>query len=181
MGLRNKDRKQCRENFRFTFLLLPGRPAGGFSLIEVMIAMVILAGGMLGVMSLFQWADYGIKQGSAASQAIALAVARLEYKRVVPWEAVLSDDLDGDGTVDLTMRDDGTQGDRGAGDGIYTASVVQDGVHMVWTLEPDRPGPWNTVGSVAIRVKATYGHGSEKPRTLELGTLRANPNYIGMR
>lgn len=170
-----------RDNFPFGFFLSPCRGERGFSLIEVMLAMVILAGSLLGVLGLFQWADRGIRQGSASSQALALAVARLEYKRVVPWNALLNDDVDGDGTVDLVMRDDGTQGDRGAGDGIYTASVVQNGVHLVWTLEPDQPGPWYTVGSVAIRVKATYGSGSGKPRNLELGTLRANPNYVGIR
>lgn len=181
MRRRNEDWAPRREGLHGAFLISLCRREGGFSLIEVMVAMVILAGSLLGVLGLFQWADRGIRQGIASSQALALAVARLEYKRVVPWHALLNDDVDGDGTVDRVMRDDGTQGDRGAGDGIYTASVVQDGVHVVWTLEPDQPGPWFTVGSVAIQVNATYESGSGTLRHVELGTLRANPNYVGIR
>ena len=79
------------------------------------------------------------------------------------------------------MRDDGAQGDERAGDGTYTASVDQENIRLVWTVQPDRPGFLHEAGSVIIRARARYQVGREQWREIEIGTLRANPRYLGYR
>jgi prepilin-type N-terminal cleavage/methylation domain-containing protein len=69
----------------------------GFSLIEVMLAMVILAFAVVGVMGMYHWADYGLRLGANGIKALALAESRLEAKRAAPWDGLLADDLDFDG------------------------------------------------------------------------------------
>src|SRR5574341_1306162 len=115
------------------------RAQRGFSLIEVMLAMVILAFAILGVMGMFQWADHGLRQGDRATRALAMAESRLEAKRTIPWKALLTDDLDADGAPEVTMHDDGKDPDTVAGDGIYSAGLETDGIRLVWTVQPDRP------------------------------------------
>lgn len=162
--------------------LAPGlSPVNGFTLIEVMVAMVILAGAMLGVMGTFRWADHGLRHGDHATRALAMAESRLEAKRVAAWEALLTDDLDGDGVPEITMRDDGTQADEVAGDGIYTAEVEDGGIRLIWTVQPDRPGPIRHAGSVVIQARALYRVGRDHSREIRLGTLRASPRYLGSR
>ena len=152
---------------------------GGFSLIEVMLAMVILAFAILGVMGMFQWADHGLRQGDRATRALAMAESRLEAKRTTPWKALLTDDLDADGTPEITMRDDGTAPDAVAGDGIYSAGVEMDGIRLVWTVQPDRAGLLRNAGSVVIQARASYPASRGQRREIRLGTLRANPAYVG--
>ncbi|HKW85836.1 MAG TPA: choice-of-anchor X domain-containing protein [Nitrospiraceae bacterium] len=153
----------------------------GVSLIEVMFAMVILAFGVLGVMGMFQWADYGLRHGANGTRALAMVESRLEAKRTVPWGALLLDDLDSDGIPEIAMRDDGTEGDEEAGDGVYTASREQDGIRLVWTVQPDRAGSLHGAGSVVIQARASYQVGQGQWREIRIGTLRANPWYLGAR
>lgn len=154
---------------------------GGFSLIEVMMAMTVLAFGILGAMSAFQWSDYGLRQGTAGSRALALAESRLEAKRAAPWRALLEDDLDGDGRPDVRMRDDGQWPDRQGGDGVYTARVERDGIVLEWTVRPDRPGPAQDWGSAVIQSSARYTAGQGRWHDLKVGTMRANPRFVGSR
>lgn len=153
----------------------------GFSLIEVIFAMVILAFGVLGVMGMFQWADHGLRHGANGTRALAMVESRLEAKRTVAWDALLLDDLDSDGIPEITMRDDGTEGDEEAGDGVYTASREQDGIRLVWTVQPDRAGSLRSAGSVVIQARASYPVGQGQWREIRIGTLRANPWYLGAR
>lgn len=153
----------------------------GFSLIEVMMAMVVLAFGILGVMSAFQWSDGGLRLSAAGTRALALAESRLEAKRAAPWEALLVDDLDGDGRPDLSMRDDGAPPDTQAGDGLYTAMVERDGIVLRWTVQPDRTGPIQTWGAVTITARASYQARPGRWQEVTVGTLRANPRYLGKR
>ncbi|HEX9742290.1 MAG TPA: prepilin-type N-terminal cleavage/methylation domain-containing protein [Nitrospiraceae bacterium] len=159
------------------------RPArqSGFSLIEVMMAMVVLAFGILGVMSAFQWSDYGLRQGTIGTRALALAESRLEAKRAAPWQALLADDLDGDGRPDVLMRDDGQVPDKQAGDGLYTARVERDGIVLEWTVRPDRGGLVQAWGSAVITARARYPAGQGRWHDVTVGTLRANPRYVGTR
>jgi prepilin-type N-terminal cleavage/methylation domain-containing protein len=156
-------------------------PQGGFSLIEVIVAMVILAFGILGVMSAFQWSDGALRQAEVGTRALALAESRLEAKRAAPWSALLTDDLDGDGRPDVFMRDDGEPPDEQAGDGLYTARMERDGIALQWTVQPDRPGPAQTWGSAVITASARYPIGPGRWREVSVGTLRANPRYLGAR
>ena len=159
----------------------PDLGESGFSLIEVMFAMVILAFGVLGVMGMFQWADHGLRHGANGTKALAMVESRLEAKRAVTWDALLLDDLESDGIPEITMRDDGTQGDEKAGDGVYTASREQDGIRLVWTVQPDRAGSLRSAGSVLIQARASYQVGQGQWREVRIGTLRANPQYLGNR
>lgn len=161
--------------------LAPARPQAGFSLIEVMVAMVVLAFGLLGVMGVVQWTDGSLRLSAIGTRALALAESRLEAKRAVPWEALLEDDLDGDGWPERAMRDDGAPPDAQAGDGLYTAMVEQDGIVLRWTVQADRPGPVQTWGVVTIMAHASYQAGPGRWQDLTIGTLRANPRYLGRR
>ena len=153
----------------------------GFSLIEVMVAMVVTAFGLLGAMALFQIADHGLRDGGVGLRALALAQSRLEAKRVTPWSQILQDDLNADGIVDVTMRDDGTQGDVQGGDGTYTAMHQQAGITLSWTVRPDRHGTLERAGAVVVEAKAAYRLPSGRTRTVTLATIRANPNFVGDR
>lgn len=153
----------------------------GFSLIEVMMAMVVLAFGILGVMAAFQWSNDGVRQGATGTHALALAESRIEAKRAGPWAALLTDDMDGDGHPEIAMRDDGQFPDRQAGDGRYTAMIERDGIALQWTVQPDRAGPVRTWGSASITATARYRTGRDHWRDITVGTLRANPRYVGAR
>src|SRR5574341_555681 len=158
----------------------------GFGLVEVLVAVLILACALLGVMGLFQWADLGLREGLRATRALALAESRLDAKRTTPWSALLTDHVGGDRTVEIHMRDDGIPPDERAGDGVFTAGMEQDGITLVWTVQPDRvdglrPGSLTRVGSVAITARASYETGRGPWRQIHLATLRANPNYVGPR
>lgn len=161
--------------------MLRAQQQAGFSLIEVMMAMVVLAFGILGVMSAFRWSDFGLRQGTTGTHALALAESRLEAKRATPWEALLTDDLDGDGRMETVMHDDGRPPDTQAGDGIYTAMIEQDGIVLRWTVQPDRAGPVQAWGSTVITAGARYQTGQGRWHDVTVGTLRANPRYLGMR
>jgi prepilin-type N-terminal cleavage/methylation domain-containing protein len=152
----------------------------GFSLIEVMLAMMILPFAILGVMGMFQWADLGQQQGAHGTRALAMVQSRLEAKRAVPWETLLMDDMNADGVPEIQMRDDGTEPDEQAGDGIYTAGIQEDGIRLVWTVQADHAGSLRTAGSVVIQAHATYSVGRGQRREIRIGTVRANPRYLGM-
>lgn len=151
----------------------------GSTLIEVMLAMVILPFAILGVMGMFRWADHGLQVGANSLRALALAESRLEAKRSVPWDLLLVDDLDADGAPEARMRDDGSGADAQAGDGIYTGETEEDGIQVVWTVQPDRAGPIRGAGSVLIQTRASYQAGRERRSELRIGTVRANPRYLG--
>jgi len=161
--------------------MMRARQQTGFSLIEVMMAMVVLAFGILGVMAAFRWSNDGVRQGEAGTRALALAESRIEAKRATPWAALLTDDVDGDGQPEITMRDDGRFPDAQAGDGRYTAATDRDGIALQWTVQPDRAGPVRTWGSVSMTATARYRVGQGQWRNITVGTLRANPRYVGLR
>ena len=156
------------------------RQSAGLSLVEVMVAMVILAFSLLGVTAMFQWGEYGLQQGHQKTRALAMAEARVEAKRAGPWETMLADDLDFDGVSDIHMMDDGTGDDEKAGDGIYTGSTDRDGIRLVWTVEALPFGPLSGAGTAIIKTRARYRAGG-RWHAVDLGALRANPNYVGSR
>jgi prepilin-type N-terminal cleavage/methylation domain-containing protein len=152
----------------------------GFSLIEVMVAMVISGIALMGTMGAVEMASRHVQQGSLSSRALEFAQARLEVKRSVRWQSLLEDDLDHDGVSEVIMKDDGQGLDAIAGDGIYTAAQERDGVTVVWSVEADRLGPLSAVSIVVIRAAAFYdGPGGRKE--LRVATLRANPVFVGQR
>ncbi len=150
----------------------------GFTLVELMVALPILAMALLGVLAMFQWSLRGTEHGASALRAVALAESKLEQKRTVSWAHILEDRGE-DGAIGGSMRDDGIEPDLAAGDGIYSAQLDRDGIHVVWTVQFDRSGPPATAGLATITARAHYVSLSGQLRQIVLGTIRANPSYVG--
>ena len=71
----------------------------GMSLVEPLVAMVVLSVSLLGSVSMLALAQDGIAGGARKLEALALAESRLERLRAVPYQSLLKADLDGDGLV----------------------------------------------------------------------------------
>jgi prepilin-type N-terminal cleavage/methylation domain-containing protein len=154
--------------------------SAGFTLVEVMISLVVLSVGLLGAIGMLQYTERSLRQSLTSTRALLLAEARIEAKQAGLWEHLLLDDLDRDGVQEIAMQDTGLREDVAGGDGRYTADADIDGVHLTWTIEPNRPGPLRSAGSVWIEVRARYEVGHGQWKEIRLGTLRANPHYIGV-
>jgi hypothetical protein len=150
----------------------------GASFAEVLVAMALTMIGLVGAMGAFQAAERILQTGTLATRALAMAESRIEAKRSARWDRLLLDDLNHDGIPDLVMRDDGAADDVLAGDGVYSGSWDQDGVHLVWTVTPSRSGSLPASGHVLIEARAIYGSG-EGQHEVRVGTLRANPVFVG--
>jgi hypothetical protein len=151
---------------------------GGASFAEVLVAMALTMIGLAGAMGAFQSAEWTLRGGMLATRALAMAESRIEAKRSVRWDRLLLDDLNHDGIPEHVMRDDGAGGDELAGDGVYSGSWDQNGVHLIWTVTPSRSDSLAASGHVVIEARATYA-ASEGQREIRVGTLRANPVYVG--
>ena len=152
----------------------------GLSLIEVMVAMVIAGIALMGALGVLQVSARHGQQGMMKTRALALAQGRLEAKRSLQWNALLQDDINHDGVVDVTMHDDGEGKDAAAGDGTYTGTWEQDGVSLEWTVAMDRLRPLSAAGFVVIRATATYEESGER-KSVKAATVRANPTFVGVR
>lgn len=156
-----------------------GQASEGFTLVEVMMSLVVLSVGLLGAMGMMQWTDRNLQQTLRSSRALSLAEARMEIKQSGLWEHLLIDDMDQDGVPDMAMQDNGLREDLTAGDGIFTADTDQDGIHLVWTVEPNRTGPFASAGMVWIDVRARYETQAGRSQEIRLRSMRANPRYTG--
>lgn len=153
----------------------------GFSLVEVMVAMVITGIGLMGAMAAVEVSSKHVRFGGFSNRAVEMAQARLEVKRSVRWQALLEDDLDHDGISETVMRDDGQGLDVSAGDGIYTATHEQDGVTVTWMVQSDHPGTLATAAMVTITASASYFGEQGQKKEVQVATIRANPAYVGQR
>lgn len=151
----------------------------GFTFAEVMVAMTITSIALMGAVATFHVAEQQFRQGQFASRALAMAESRIEAKRSARWDRLLLDDLNHDGRPDLTMRDDGQEGDVNPGDGVYSSSWDQDGIHLSWTVTLSRLGPLSASGSVLLEATASYMT-DRGPREIRISTLRANPMFVGL-
>ena len=129
-------------------------------------------------MGAFEAADKSLRRDTLAARALAAAESRLEVKRGVPWKQLLSEDFNHDGMPDLTMHDDGNEGDHIAGDGIYSAMVEQQGVTVIWTVMFPPSDSLTNSAMVLIEARGRYRAGGEE-REVRLATLRANPSFAG--
>jgi prepilin-type N-terminal cleavage/methylation domain-containing protein len=150
----------------------------GFSLIEVMLAIVISGIVLMGTMGAVELATRYIQQAGLGTRALEVAQSRLEVKRSVRWRVLLEEDLDDDGLPETSMRDDGQGHDVVAGDNTYTATRERDGVTVVWTMATDRSGPLSSAGMVTIHATATF-EGPDGQKQVRLIALRANPAFVG--
>jgi hypothetical protein len=153
---------------------------GGASFAEVLVAMALTLIGLVGAMGAFQAAERSFRMGTLATRALAMAESRIEAKRSARWDRLLLDDLNHDGVPDLVMHDDGAGGDVLAGDGVYSGSWDQDGIHLIWTVTPSRSSSLSASGHVLIEAHAFY-EASEGQREVRVATLRANPVFVGSR
>lgn len=151
----------------------------GFSLIEVMVAMMISGIALLGTLGAVEITSRYVQQGGLSSKALELAQGKLEAKRSIRWSSLLEDDLNYDGIPDAVMVDDGQGADAIAGDGIYMARYERDGITLMWTIEGDREKPLNASGIAVIRAVASYSDRRGQRREVQVATIRANPNYVG--
>ena len=152
---------------------------GGFTFAEVMVAMAIMSIALMGAVATFQFAEQQFHQGLLASRALAMAESRIEAKRSARWDRLLLDDLTHDGRPDLTMHDDGQGSDVHPGDGVYSGSWDEDGIHLSWTVTLSRPGSLSASGSVLLEATASYVT-DRGPREVRISTLRANPTFVGL-
>ncbi len=144
-----------------------------------MVALVVLAIGLAGSIGTFEWSERGLQRGSLTTQALALIESRLEAKRVLPWEQLLMDDVDRNGSLETRMHDDGLLGDAVAGDGIFTSSVRQGPIRLTWTVETNRVGPLSAASLATIEVRAAFQAAGDREREVRVRTIRANPRYVG--
>ena len=153
--------------------------AAGFTLVESMVALVVLSIGVIGTIGMFNWAEHGLQRGAATTTALALAESRLEAKRSLRWEQLLMDDIDQDGTLESAMRDDGLGDDATNNDGIFTASHRQSNIRLVWTVELNR-GVHPAMASLAtIEARAIFRTLGGQEKQILVRTIRANPLYVG--
>lgn len=164
---------------RTTRLIIPVDGTGA-TISEVMVAMALTSLAVIGAMGAFEAATKHVERDTLAARALSMAESRLEAKRAAPWSRLLIDDLDHDGVAELSMHDDGTDGDRKAGDGIYTAKHEEDGVTVVWTVATPHAGSPSMWGSVVLEARGVY-RASGDEREVRLATVRANPVFAGGR
>ncbi|HKT34126.1 MAG TPA: choice-of-anchor X domain-containing protein [Nitrospira sp.] len=150
----------------------------GATFSEVMVAILLTSIGVMAAMGAFEAADKRLGRDTLAARALAAAESRLEAKRAAPWKQLLTDDFNHDGLADLTMHDDGSRGDRLAGDGIYSAMLERGGVTVIWTVAFPHAQNLSDSGMVVIEARGLYRSSGEE-REVRLATLRANPAFAG--
>ena len=157
-----------------------GRPGStaGFTLVESMVAMVVLSIGIIGTIGMCEWAQRGLQRGAMTTTALALAESCLEAKRSLPWDQLLADDLDQNGTLESLMRDDGLLGDETNGDGIFTGSLTRSNIRLVWTVELNRGSRPGTPSLATIEARASFTTLGGQPREVRVRTIRANPRAL---
>ena len=129
----------------------------GVSLVEPLVAMVVLSFSLLGSVSMFALAQDGITGGARRLQAMALAETRLERLRAAAYHTLLTADLDGDGVVDRQTI---------------------NGIIVTWTVRPDRPSLADS-RTATITVTAAWSDQTGRLRMVRLGIRRANPVFGG--
>lgn len=155
-----------------------GHSEGGFSLVETMVALVLLSISLLGALSMFAVAQDGISGGAKRLEALALAETKMERMRAAAYHTLLTDDVNGDGLADAILEDRGTDGDAVAGDGEYTARRTINGIVLTTQVRPDQPTLARS-RAATIRVTAEWSDYRGHRRTIRLGMRRANQVYGG--
>lgn len=150
----------------------------GFSLVEPLIAMVILSISLLGSVGMFVVAQDGISEGAKSLEASALAESKLERLQAAPYQTLLRADLNGDGLADVQPQDSGVDGDAVAGDGEYTVRQAVNGIVLTWTVRPDQPVLVFSKTTM-ITVTAQWLNRTGQSRKVRLGMRRANPVFSG--
>jgi hypothetical protein len=136
--------------------------SAGFSLIEAMLALALLTGGCLAAVGMFVVGDRALARAAHTDEALALARGVMEWKRVLPYERLDEDDLDGDGRADGRSLD-GT-------DEIGS-------FRRTWQVRRDQPGPGFSLVSVEIAWPDEQG----RTHHLAMAMVRADVRSGGFR
>jgi prepilin-type N-terminal cleavage/methylation domain-containing protein len=142
----------------------------GFSLVETMVALVVLSTVLMGALGMFMQTQTGISAAEKTLDMAALAETRMETLRHMPYQSLLAPDFDGDGEVDLVLVD--------AGGGIFRGQQNINGILLTWTVCPDLPRIANSP-AVTLTVTAESVDPQGRRRAIRFGMRRANPVYGG--
>jgi prepilin-type N-terminal cleavage/methylation domain-containing protein len=142
----------------------------GFSLVETMVALVVLSTVLMGTLGMFLQSQNGISAAEQTLDMATLAETRMERLRQISYHSLLAPDFDGDGETDLVLTD--------AGGGLFRGQQIIRGVLLTWTVCPDRG---RLIDSPAVTVKVTAEQVNSRGfrRTIRFGMRRANPLYTG--
>jgi prepilin-type N-terminal cleavage/methylation domain-containing protein len=151
----------------------------GFTLVESMVALMVLSIGIIATIGMCEWGQRGLQRGAMTTTALALAESCLEAKRSLPWDQLLADDLDQNGTLESIMHDDGLLDDETIGDGIFTGSQTRSNIRLVWTVQLNRGSQPGASSLATIEARASFTTLGGQEREVRVRTIRANPRYIG--
>src|SRR3989304_2622676 len=115
----------------------------GFSLIEVVVSMLILAIGMVAGLGMTQAGQNGLEAGRHLSYATGLAQAIMEEEVSISYAELLGGSLEGEDEV--------------------------DGFRRIWAIQPDTPGTRFLTIQVAVEWKGKTG----RPHQMQLVSIRA--------
>jgi prepilin-type N-terminal cleavage/methylation domain-containing protein len=134
----------------------------GFSMVEPLVAMVVLTVSLLGAVGMFAVAQDGVTGGGKSLEAMALAESKMERLRALPYPALLTDGLsDGEAQAEPS-----------------TARLSSKGIVLIWKVRPDRPALFLSRAAL-IFVTAEWSERGGHRRTIRLGMRRANPVFGG--
>jgi type IV pilus assembly protein PilV len=149
----------------------------GFTLIEIMIAMVIFVVGMLSVAAMQTSATKGNNTANRSTRAFTWCSDRMEVLMSLPYDDPNPDDLDpgehSEDNGDFTQSSDGIDNDY---DGQIDEAGESGVVEIMWTVVDNdgvtgSPPPPDNTKSIAVTVFWRTPHGKQK--SLTLNTIRA--------
>ncbi len=115
----------------------------GFSLIEVMVALMILSFGIVASLGMIQASRLGMTSGQQRTYATGLAMAKMEEKLSVPNQELLT--------------------------GPFSGEEMIDGFTRTWTIQSGTP----TAGLAIVHVTVKWKDGRGFPHRLRLAAVRA--------
>lgn len=147
---------------------------GGFSLIELMVALAVLSFGMLGVSAMFTTAIGGNAQGKHMTEATSLAQSRLDYLNTSAVYNNLEDAAGTESDIDPSAGGETVVPGIITPDGIYTRFT---NVTAVWTNLP-LPATKLDIKLITVEVSwvakvAAGGNKTDVVRKVKMQTLRA--------
>lgn len=138
--------------------------SSGFTLIEVMLALVIFAVGLLAVAYMQISAIRGNDTAFEFSKALTLAQSKIDKLTALPYDDTMLDDADGDGT-NQDSDDDGLDDNTTAtADGSET---IDSKYSLFWNVAVDEP----VNNAKKIRIIVQWQDGSTQ-RQAELDTVK---------
>ena len=117
----------------------------GASLIEVLVAMVLLAFGLLGAVGFSNVGSQALSYGEQISRVSALAQAKLEDKLGLSYSDLVSEDP--------------------------VSGLAQDGIHLTWQVKRD--DPFTEIATIEVVAQWTDGKGQK--RRMSFVGIKSNP------